>query len=117
MKPFALVLAPALALGAFVLLRRRSRRDLDAGQLRDDSWGEAGSDVGGERDDVAEAAPVDFAYEPGPVPDPDARERESEQTEETRYERLAELEQEERRDVAERLRDDPLTERPDERAT
>jgi hypothetical protein len=47
----------------------------------------------------------------GTGPDPDAREAESEVTEETRFERLATQESDERHERARRLRDDPLTPR------
>ena len=57
--------------------------------------------------------PGEFAYEQGAVPGPDERERESQQTEETRYERLREREQEERQEAAERLLDEPIPERDD----
>ncbi len=56
----------------------------------------------------------DFAYEPDAVPDQSAREVESQATDETRFERLAETELEARHEAAERLKDDPLTERLDE---
>jgi hypothetical protein len=48
---------------------------------------------------------------PSTAPDPEAREVESEVTGETRYDRLVEREREERRERAERVLDDPLTEK------
>jgi hypothetical protein len=50
---------------------------------------------------------------PESAPDVETREVESQATDETRFERLIERESDERRDTAARLRDDPLTERPD----
>ena len=50
---------------------------------------------------------------PGSAPDQETREVESQATDETRFDRLIERESDERRDTAARLRDDPLTERPE----
>ena len=52
-----------------------------------------------------------FAYEQGTVPGPEEREEESEATDDTRFDRLRGVEQEERREAADRLLDDPLVER------
>jgi len=58
-----------------------------------------------------ESVTVPFAFEQGTVPGPLARERESEATEETRFDRLGQVEQDERSEAAARLRDDPLVRR------
>jgi hypothetical protein len=55
--------------------------------------------------------PPPFADERGAVPGQGERERESQATQETRYERLVDEESEQRREAAERLQDDPLTRR------
>ncbi len=58
--------------------------------------------------------PPAFADQPVPVPGPDEREQESAVTDDTRYDRLAEREQDERRTAAERLKEDPLTQQLEE---
>ncbi|SRR6266516_6458600 len=49
---------------------------------------------------------------PGVAPGPEAREQESAATEDTRLDRLADREREERREAARHLQADPLTEKP-----
>ena len=64
--------------------------------------------------DVVEAPGAELPVDPdapGTAPDPEAREMESDVTDETRYDRLVEHEREERREAAERVLEDPLTER------
>ena len=62
-----------------------------------------------------ETEPPDPAYERGAAGEREERERESEATDETRYERLREAEQAAREETAERLASDPPPEPEDEK--
>ena len=109
--------AAGAAAGALLALRRRRADDWSAttAESYEATPPEERPDAGEASGGAGEGTPdVPFAYESGTVPGPEAREQESEATGETRYDRLGEREQEGRREAAERLREDPLTERLDD---
>jgi hypothetical protein len=113
MRKLLLLLAiAALGLGLVTYLRRRGQGSADAwsSSFEASSFETASAapapDVSSETRDAE--LPVD-PNTPGAAPDADAREVESEATDETRYDRLVEREREERREAAERLLEDPLT--------
>jgi hypothetical protein len=65
---------------------------------------------------TSETEPPDPAYERGAAEGREERERESEATDETRYERLREAEQAAREETADRLASDPPPEPEDDEA-
>jgi hypothetical protein len=102
MKRFALLIAAGLA-AALVTRRRRQRVAMSPAPAPPPE-----SPV----DAAASARAQTVAHDPGVASDADTREQESRHTAETRYERMIEQEAEERRRVAERLRDDPIVSEP-----
>ncbi|MDQ3875821.1 MAG: hypothetical protein M3322_09825 [Actinomycetota bacterium] len=113
MRKLLLLLAiAALGLGVATYLRRRGQDSADAwsSSFETSSFDTApavpASDVSSETADAE--LPVD-PDTPGAAPDAEAREVESDATDETRYDRLVEHEREERSEAAERLLEDPLT--------
>jgi hypothetical protein len=108
-KVAVIVAGTALAAAMVAYLRRRGRN-----RAEPLTWSAADSSrvaAGGHAAQAEAAGLVVDPNAPSPAPDAEAREVESEVTDETQYERLVDREREERREYAERVLDDPLTER------
>jgi hypothetical protein len=107
-----LVAAAGSAVGVALLWRRRPNGSPLSGYARQEP--EKVSPPSQQAHAEPSASPetaVTVVEEGGAVPSPAARENESLKTEETKYERLAERESQERHAAAARLRSDPLTEK------